>query len=104
MGKIIINKGVCTLLKLDLTEFDFTGIAKLVLTFKNSTDVKAPVLIEREFTEAKEYDIVIKAEESLKLNYDAVCDFDIITVSGDRFKESENYKVVLREGVGDCIE
>ena len=105
MDNIYIDKGVCTALTVDLTEFDFTGVEKVILTIKNKCEVKAPVVIEREFTEAKEYNLTITAEESLKICNIAYYDFDEVLTNGMRYKASEGVgKVILREAVGGCIE
>lgn len=104
MENIRIDLGVCTPLSVDLTDYDFNGIAKLILTVKNKPDVKAPAIIEREFTTPELHRIIITAEESLKLCPHAVYDFDKVLTDGKRYKASDNGRVILREAVGDCIE
>ena len=71
---------------------------------KNFTDPKAPVIIEREFTEAKAHEVIIKPEESIKLTEHAMYDFNKVLVNGTRHKMTDNGKVILRRGVGDCID
>lgn len=103
METIIIDVGVYTPLKVDLTNYDFTGIEKLVLTIKNSVKEDEP-LIEREFTEAIIHDVYITPEESKKLILGAKYDFNIIATDGKRYKASDTGKVDLRECVGTCNE
>lgn len=98
MNKIRIDVGVHTSLYVDLTEFDFTGIERVILTIKNK--YKSDALIIREFTESGNHSITIKPEESILLGTGAIYDFDVITTDGKRFKASENGSVELRKGVG----
>ena len=105
MDEITIDKGVYTSLTVDLTDFDFTGIDKLVLTVKNSTDVAAEEIIEWEFTEAKPYNITVTPDESMRISrLGAYYDVDAIMEDGKRYKITENGNVKLRAGVGDCID
>ena len=104
MDNMRIDVGVYTSITIDLSEFDLTYIEKVILTIKNYPDVKSEPVIEREFSESKAHVITITTEESLKLTENARYDFDKITLSGERYKITENGKVVLRKGVGDCIE
>ena len=104
MDNMRIDVGVYTSITIDLSEFDLTYIEKVILTIKNYPDVKSEPVIEREFSESKAHVITITPEESLKLTENACYDFDKITLSGERYKITENGKVVLRKGVGDCIE
>lgn len=103
METIRIDVGVYTPLKLDLTDYDFTGIDKLVFTIKNLLTDDEPVVI-REFTGAEEYNIVITPEESKKLLSTAQYDFDEVMEDGKIYKASENGEIRLRFGVGDCDE
>lgn len=105
MDEITIDKGVYTSLTVDLTDFDFTGIDKLALTVKNHADIASEEIIVREFTEAKPYNITVTPEESLKIkDTGAYYDVDAIAADGKRYKITENGKVKLRAGVGDCID
>lgn len=104
MKDIRIDVGVCTVLNINLADVDFAGIEKVIFTVKNFASYKAPVIIEREFTEAKIHEVIIKPEESIKLTDSAVYDFDMVLVDGTRQKMTDNGKVVLRKGVGDCID
>ena len=103
MKDIRIDVGVSTVLSINLEGVDFTGIEKVILTVKNFPAFKSEVIIEREFTEAKVHDIIIKPEESIKLTDSAVYDFNKVLIDGTRLKMTDNGKVVLRKSVGDCI-
>lgn len=103
MKEIRIDVGVYTMLTVNLSKMDFTGIEKIILTVKNLADPKAPVIIEREFTEAKVHEVLIKPEESIQLTEHAKYDFDKV-VDGKRLKLTDVGNVVLQRGVGDCIE
>lgn len=104
MKEIRIDVGVCTVVSINLTDVDFTGIEKVILTVKNFADARSPVIIEREFTEPGIHDIIIKPEESIKLIASAEYDFDKVLLDGTRLKMTDNGKVILRKGVGDCID
>ena len=100
MQQIRIDVGVYTALEIDLTGFDFTGVATLVMTAKNSPVETSAVLFEREYTEAKVYTEYITPEESKKIVDGAVYDFDKVLVDGKRLKMGDNGKIVLRKGCG----
>lgn len=97
-----IDVGVYTPFRVNLTEFDFTGRSKVILTIKNHPDTAVPVIVEREYTEAKAYDDVITPEESIKLRDGAMYDFDEVMEDGRRYKICDNHSVVLRRGCGKC--
>lgn len=104
MKDIQIDVGVCTALTVNLENFDFTGIEKIIFTVKNVADPKFPAIIEREFTEAKTETIIVTAEESIKLAGTAVYDFNEVLADGTRLKLTDNGRVILRKGVGDCVD
>ena len=104
MKEIRIDVGVCTALNINLENVDFTGIDKIILTVKNFADHKSPAIIEREFTEPKVHEVIIAPEESIKLTDRAMYDFNKVLVDGTRQKMTDNGKVILRRGVGDCID
>ena len=104
MKDIRVDVGVHTVISVNLTEFDFKGVSKVIFTVKNDASYKSDEIIEREFTEAKMYDVTITPEESIQLKNDAVYDFNAVYVDGTRHKVSNNGRVILRNSVGDCIE
>lgn len=105
MKEIRIDVGVCTALTINLSNIDFSKIEKVIFTIKNSPVHNSPVIVEREFTEAKEHTIMITAEESIRLTSSAEYDFNmVLRENGERLKMTDNGKVVLRKGVGDCID
>ena len=104
MKDIRIDIGICTALDIDLSSVDFTGIKGVVFTVKNYPDPNAPEIIERTFTEQGIHKVVISPEESLQLKTTAEYDFCMVLENGDRFKLTDNGKVVLRKAVGDCID
>ena len=104
MKDIRIDVGVCTVLTVNLADIDFAGIEKVIFTVKNFASYKAETIIEREFTEAKIHEVIIQPEESIKLKDNAVYDFNKVLVDGTRQKMTENGKIVLRRGVGDCVD
>lgn len=104
MKDIQIDVGVCTLLNVDLSTIDFTGVDKVIFTVKNFPSVKSEVIVEREFTEAGMHEVVVQPEESIKLTDGAVYDFNKVLTNGTRLKMTDNGKVVLRKAVGDCFD
>ena len=103
MESIRIDVGVYTSLTIDLSGFNFTGIEKVILTIKNAPSVKQDPIIEREFTLPQKHSITVSPEESVRLKNGAVYDLCKV-IDGKMYKMSENQEVVLRRGVGDCIE
>lgn len=104
MQDIRIDIGVCTALDIDLSTVDFTGVEGVIFTVKNYPIPEAPEIIERTFTEPGKHKIVITPEESLELKTTAEYDFCTVLTSGEKFKLTENGKVVLRKAVGDCVD
>ncbi len=100
MDSIRVDVGVYTSIEVDLTEFDFTGIEKVIMTVKNR--LCRDILFEREFTTAEVHTMTITPEESRLLRDDAEYDFDILTTDGKRYKNGNNGKIALRRGVGVC--
>ena len=100
MENITIDVGVHTLLLIDLTDYDFTNVEKIILTIKNS--LLTPPIIEREFTTAQLHTIIITPEESNRLKQGATYDFNRVNNKGERFKEGDNGQVKLRRGCGQC--
>ena len=104
MKDIRIDIGVHTILNINLSNVDFTGIKEIVFTVKNFSSIDSPVIIERVFTEPGYHEITILPEESIKLAPGAEYDFNQILADGTRLKITENGKVILRKSVGDCID
>ena len=103
MKDIRVDVGVHTVISVNLADFDFNGVEKVVFTVKNHATYKSDVIIEREFTEAKVYNVTILPEESILLQRDAVYDFNAVFLDGSRHKITNNGKIILRMSVGDCI-
>ena len=101
MEKITVDIGVYTALSIDLTDFDFTGIEKLIFTIKNKAKTSEPVIVTREFDKPALYNIEITPDESYKLQGIAVYDF-VKIIEGKPFKATDNGEVILRVGVGQC--
>ena len=93
-----VDVGVYTAITIDLTDFDFSGIEKVVWTVKNKFG-DAPVIL-REFTVAGEHTVTITPAESLKLKNGALYDFNIITTDGERYKNGDTGQITLRRSVG----
>ena len=104
MKDIRIDVGVSTVLNINLADVDFTGIEKIIFTVKNLPSFKSAPIIERELTEPRVHEIIINPEESIKLADTAVYDFNKILTDGTRHKMTDNGKIILRRGVGDCID
>lgn len=100
MDFIIVDVGVFTALQIDLSEFDFTDIDEVIFTIKNQPVPNESVIVERTFISSGVFDIIISPEESVKLTDGAVYDFNAVYTDGNRFKISENGKVILRPSVG----
>ena len=98
---IIIDRGVYTSLQVDLTDYDFSGIQKVVMTFKN-TPLSSEPLFTREFTEKAVHNVIITPAESKLLTVGAECDFIRVTGDNKCYKDGDNYKIKLREGCGQC--
>lgn len=104
MKEIRIDVGVHTILNINLSTVDFSGIKEVIFTVKNFSAVDSPVLIERKFTEPGYHEVIITPEESVKLASGAEYDFHQILPNGTRLKMTENGKIILRKSVGDCID
>ena len=101
MNVLRIDVGVHTLLHINLSNVDFTGIKEIVFTVKNFSDVESPVIIERTFTEPGFYEVMISPRESIALLSGAEYDFNQVLIDGTRMKISDTGKIILRKGVGD---
>lgn len=102
MERILVDVGVHTQLEVDLSDFDFNGIKKVIMTGKNASG--GDVIFERDFSKPDKYIISIKPAESQKIDDTGEYDFDIITTDDKRYKITDNGKIVLRRGCGQCSE
>lgn len=103
MEDLRIDVGVHTAVTVDCSEVDFTGVQKLVLTVKNTPQAAAHALIEAELSAPGVHTVVITPEQSVLLTESAVYDVVKVLIDGRRFKMTENGKIILRYGVGDCL-
>ena len=101
MNVLRIDVGVHTLLHINLSNVDFTGIKEIVFTVKNFSRVKSPPIIKRVFREPGFYEVMISPEESLLLFPGAEYDFNQVLTDGTRLKISDTGKIILRQSVGD---
>lgn len=97
-----IDIGVYTPVQINLSNFDFTNVEKVILTIKNAPDIGQPIVAEREYLTAKVYDDVITPEESVLIRKGAVYDFDMIMTDGKRYKICDNRTIEIRRGCGHC--
>ena len=101
MNVLRIDVGVHTLLHINLSNVDFTGIKEIVFTVKNFSSVNSPPIIERAFREPGFYEVMISPHESLRLFPGAEYDFNQVLTDGTRLKISDTGKIILRQSVGD---
>lgn len=104
MKQITIDVGVCTPLEIDLSEYDFTGVEKVIFTVKNCCSPDSEEIIVREFTEPGIHTAMVSPQESLLLKPEAKYDFCQVTSDGHTIKVTNNGKIALRKAVGDCLE
>lgn len=103
MKDIIVDVGVYTAYNIKLTAANFVGVKQIILTIKNSPTPGSPAIIEKIFTEPKEDTLLITPEQSLQLTSGAVYDFNKVSSDDKRYKITENGRIILRYGVGDCV-
>jgi hypothetical protein len=103
MELITIDVGVCTPIEVDLSEYDFTGVEKVIFTVKNCAAPDAEEIIVREFTEPDIHTTMISPQESIMLKPEAKYDFCQVTSDGHTVKVTDTGKIALRKAVGDCI-
>ena len=104
MENIRIDVGVDTLIDIDLTNVSFDGAKEVIFTIKNAPSVEAEPIVEEKFTEAKKYQIKIRAEKSILIAKSAEYDFQQVLNDGTRIKISDNGGIELRHSVGDKID
>ena len=100
METIYIDYGLHTRFNVDLSEVDFEGIDKLVLTVKSYTGVIESTIFVREYTSADNYVEVVTPDESKLFDCKVYYDFIAFMTSGEVYKASDVGKMVLRKGVG----
>lgn len=103
MPDIEISVGLCTRFTINLSRVDFLGIEKMIFTVKNDTEVDSPVIIEREFFEAKAHTVTIAPEESIRLREGAKYDLNKILEDGTRHGYGDTGIIVLKKSVGGCL-
>ena len=100
MESIRIDVGVYTNLEIDFTEFDWTGIAKVLFLIKNYKSPNVEAVVTREFTQAEGIlHIEITPEESMRIKEQAEYGFMVILNNGKSYKNGDDGKVILKRGV-----
>lgn len=100
METIYIDYCLHTPITVDLSEFDFTDVEKLVLTAKKYIGNSLTTIMVREYTEPNTYIEVITPEESKLFTGNVYYDFIAFMSSGEVYRASDVGKMVLRKGVG----
>ena len=100
METIYIDYCLYTPITVDLSEFDFNGVDKLVLTAKKYVFNSLTTIMVREYTEANIYTEVITPEESKLFSGNVYYDFIAFMTSGEVYRASDVGKMELRKGVG----
>ena len=100
MDTIYIDYGLHTAINVDLTEFNFDGVDKVVLTAKKYIGNTLSTILVREYTEAGAYIEIITPDESKMFSGTVYYDFIAFMTSGEVYRASEVGKMVLRKGVG----
>lgn len=100
METIYIDYGLHTPITIDLSEFDFTGVEKVVLTAKKYIGNSLATILVREYTTADSYIEIITPEESKLFGGDVYYDFIAFMNSGQVYRASDVGKMKLRKGVG----
>jgi hypothetical protein len=101
MNSIVIDVGIDTVLEVNLADVDFSKTKEVVFTIKNTPSPKSEPIVEHRFTEAKLYEVVVTAEQSIQLVGSAQYDFQKISNDGIRTKLTDNGNIELRHSVGD---
>ena len=100
MDTIYIDYGLHTAINVDLTEFNFDGVDKVVLTAKKYIGNTLSTILVREYTGAGAYIEIITPDESKMFGGTVYYDFIAFMTSGEVYRASEVGKMVLRKGVG----
>lgn len=100
METIYIDYGLYTPINIDLSEFNFDDVDKLVLTAKKYISNTLITILVREYTISDNYVEVITPEESKLFDGTVYYDFIAFMKSGEVYRASDVGKMVLRKGVG----
>ena len=100
METIYIDYGLHTPITIDLSEFDFTGVDKVVLTAKKYVGNSLVTVLVREYMKTNIYTEVITPEESKLFGGTVYYDFIAFMSSGEVYRASDVGEMVLRKGVG----
>ena len=100
METIYIDYGLHTPITVNLSEFDFSDVDKLVLTAKKYTGNSLTTIMVREYRETNTYVEVITPEESKLFGGTVYYDFIAFMKSGEVYRASDVGKMILRKGVG----
>ena len=101
METIYIDYGLYTRFNVDLSEVNFDGVDKFVLTAKKYvTNSNERTILVREYTSSDNYVEIITPEESKLFGGTILYDFIAFMTSGEVYRASDVGKMVLRKGVG----
>ena len=96
MNEITIYTNVFTPISVDLEEYDFEGIAKLVLVIKNDYDGEC--IVREEFAEAGSHQILVSPEQAEKLyNGSTELNTGISTFNNQGIKKLSSYTRTIKE-------
>ena len=102
METIYIDYGLYTRFTVDLSEVDFNGVEKLILTAKRYVNggKELYTVFVREYITADTYVEVVTPKESELFDGTILYDFIAVMSNGEVYKASEVGKMILRKGVG----
>ena len=100
METIYIDYGLHTPITVDLSEFNFDDVDKLVLTAKKYIGNTLTTIMVREYRETNTYVEVITPEESKLFGGNVFYDFIAFMKSGEVYRASDVGEMILRKGVG----
>ena len=100
METIYIDYLLHTPITIDLSEFNFEGVQKLVLTAKKYVGNVLTTVLVKEYTSAGIYVDVISPEESKLFSGNVYYDFIAFMQSGEVYRASDVGEMRLRKGVG----
>lgn len=101
METIYIDYGLYTQFSVDLSDFNFNGVEKLVLTVKRYIGANTRTIFVREYTSSDKHIEVITPEESKLFDGGRIrYDFIAFMTSGEVYRASDVGEMRLRKGVG----